>query len=228
MSKKIFITGTGTDVGKTYVAGLIVKKLQESGVKAAYYKAAMSGNDRDADGKLIPGDAMFVKNISNITQPVDTMCPYIYETAVSPHLAARLEGGPVEMSVVKAGFDSLTKEYDYITMEGSGGILCPIRKDDTVLFLQDLIKELHLSCIIVADAGLGTINSVVLTNEYMKANGLTAKALIFNNYIKGDVMQEDNIKMCEEMTGLKTLAVVAHGDTELNCDTELLKSIYEE
>ena len=120
MSKKIFITGTGTDVGNTYVAGLIVKKLQESGVKAAYYKAAMSGNDRDADGKLIPGDAMFVKNMSNITQPVDTMCPYIYETAVSPHLAARLEGGPVEMSVVKAGFDSLTEEYDYIIKYSDG------------------------------------------------------------------------------------------------------------
>ena len=91
MSKKLFITGTGTDVGKTYVAGLIVKKLKESGKNAAYYKAAMSGNERNEDGSLIPGDAMYVKRISGISQSVDEMCPYIYEAAVSPHLASRME-----------------------------------------------------------------------------------------------------------------------------------------
>ena len=64
MSRNIFITGTGTDVGKTYVTGLIVKKLKESGADAAYYKAAMSGNERRPDGSLIPGDALQVKTMS--------------------------------------------------------------------------------------------------------------------------------------------------------------------
>ena len=66
MSKGLFITGTGTDVGKTFVSGLILKKLRESGKNAAYYKAAMSGNDRRADGSLIPGDALYVKEVSGI------------------------------------------------------------------------------------------------------------------------------------------------------------------
>ena len=66
MVRKLFITGTGTDIGKTYVTGLILKKLQESGRGAAYYKAAMSGNERDADGNLIPGDALHVKTASGI------------------------------------------------------------------------------------------------------------------------------------------------------------------
>ena len=66
MSKNLFITGTGTDIGKTYVTGLMIKKLQESGLKAAYYKAAMSGNDRREDGSLIPGDAVRVKNMGSI------------------------------------------------------------------------------------------------------------------------------------------------------------------
>ena len=83
MSKGIFITGTGTDIGKTYVTGLIVKKLRESGADAAYYKAAMSGNERRADGSLIPGDALQVKTMSGIGQPLEEMCPYVYETAVS-------------------------------------------------------------------------------------------------------------------------------------------------
>lgn len=107
MVRKLFITGTGTDIGKTYVTGLILKKLQESGRGAAYYKAAMSGNERDADGNLIPGDALHVKTASGIAQPLETMCPYVYEAAVSPHLASRLEGNPVQMDVVKAGFEKV-------------------------------------------------------------------------------------------------------------------------
>ena len=70
MSKSLFIIGTGTDVGKTYVSGLILKKLRESGASAAYYKAAMSGNERDGDGVLIPGDALWVKEHSGIAQPL--------------------------------------------------------------------------------------------------------------------------------------------------------------
>lgn len=66
MSKKLFITGTGTDIGKTFVTGLILKKLKQNGINAAYYKAAMSGNDRRPDGSLIPGDAMHVKEVSGI------------------------------------------------------------------------------------------------------------------------------------------------------------------
>lgn len=226
MAKKIFITGTGTDVGKTYVSGLILKKLNEAGVNAAYYKAAMSGNIRDEKGKLIPGDAAFVKNISGMNQTLESMCPYIYEVAVSPHLASKIEGGSVDMDIVKKGFEQLIDTYDYVTMEGSGGIICPIRFDDTKLMLEDFIKSFGFSCILVADAGLGTINSVVLTYEYMKNHGMSIEGIIFNNYIKDDVMHEDNIKMCQEFTGLKVLAKVAKGDTDLDIDINELLAVY--
>lgn len=227
MSKNIFITGTGTDVGKTFVTGLILKKLKESGRSAAYYKAAMSGNERRTDGSLIPGDALYVKNISGIAQPLDTMCPYIYESAVSPHLASRLEGNPVQMDTVQAGFNAVCAEYDYVTMEGSGGILCPICFDEKKIQLKDVIKKLNLSCLIVADAGLGTINSVVLTAEYMRARQIPVKGILFNHFHPGDVMEEDNLRMCEYLTGLKVLACVRDGDTDLDIDAELLASLYE-
>lgn len=227
MAKGLFITGTGTDVGKTYVTGLIVKKLHDMNQKAAYYKAAMSGNERDGHGTLIPGDAMAVREASGIKQDPQTMCSYIYETAVSPHLASRLEGNPVELDQVIKGFDSLKKEYDYITMEGSGGILCPICFDERKIWLEDVIKGCELPCLMIADAGLGTINSVVLTYEYMKAKGIACKGIIFNNWHPGDVMEEDNLVMCEYMTGLKVLACVKPGDTELEIDGNLLASLYE-
>ena len=228
MSKALFITGTGTDTGKTYITGLIVKKLQEAEKNPAYYKAAMSGNDRRPDGTLIPGDALAVQTMSGIKQSLISMCPYVYEHAYSPHLASRLEGHPVVMDVVKQGFTEVTDTYDYVTVEGSGGILCPICFDEAKIQLEDVVKELHLSSILIADAGLGTINSVVLTAEYMKAHHLPLKGIIFNHYHPGDVMEDDNIFMCEHMTGLPTLAKVQDGDTELNMDIDALCALYDE
>jgi len=153
MAKKLFVTGTGTDVGKTYVTGLILKKLHQSGETAAYYKAAMSGNDRGPDGTLYPGDALRVKELSGIPQPVEEMCPYVYEQAVSPHLAARWEGRPVQAEVVYAGFARLCAAYSWVTMEGSGGILCPIRLEEPPIWLPDLVQGLGLGCLLVAEAG---------------------------------------------------------------------------
>ena len=228
MSKGLFITGTGTDLGKTYIAGLIVKKLADAKQSAAYYKAAMSGNDRRADGSLIPGDALFVQKTAGISQPLEEMCPYVYEHAYSPHLASRIEGHPVQMDVVKAGYYKVCSAHDFVTMEGSGGILCPICFDEAKIQLEDVIRELHLPSILIADAGLGTINSVVLTVEYMKAKNLPVKGIIYNHYHGNDVMEDDNIFMCEYMTGLPTLAKVKDGDTELAMDVQDLMALYEE
>ena len=227
MSGGLFITGTGTDIGKTYISGLIMKKLISSGRSAAYYKAAVSGNDRDGDLRLIPGDALFVRKISGSSQKLDTMCPYIYEAAVSPHLAARFEGDPVSLDRVKEGFDKLCGQYELVTVEGSGGIVCPIRYDDTKIFLTDIIKALGLPCLIAADAGLGTINAVVLTYEYMLSHGIEARGIILNRYRAGDVMHEDNAFMCEKLTGLRIIARVPENAGELDIDiNELLKLYY--
>lgn len=228
MSKALFVTGTGTDTGKTYITGLIVKKLQEAQKNPAYYKAAMSGNDRRPDGTLIPGDALAVQTMSGIDQSLTSMCPYVYEHAYSPHLASRLEGNPVVMDIVKHGFADVAADYDYVTVEGSGGILCPICFDEARIQLEDVVKELHLSSILIADAGLGTINSVVLTAEYMKTHGLPLKGIIFNHYHPGDVMEDDNIFMCEHMTGLPTLAKVQDGDTKLDMNIDALCALYDE
>lgn len=227
MSKNIFITGTGTDVGKTFVTGLIIKKLAENGKNPAYYKAAMSGNERGADYRLIPGDAVWIQKVSKISQPLDEMCPYVYEHAYSPHLASRIEGNPVSMQVVKHHFEQVCPKYDYVTMEGSGGILCPICFDEAKIQLEDVIKELNLSCLIVADAGLGTINNVVLTVAYMRSKNIPVKGILFNRFHPGNIMEEDNLHMCEYYTGLKVLTCVKEGDTDLDIDIKLLTSLYE-
>ena len=123
--------------------------------------------------------------------------------------------------------EAVCRTYDYVTMEGSGGIVCPVCFDEARIQLEDIIRELKLSCLIVADAGLGTINDVVLTCEYMRAHDIPVKGIIFNHFHTGNVMEEDNRRMCESMTGLKVLACVKDGDTELDMDADELASLYE-
>ncbi len=228
MTKALFVTGTGTDVGKTYISGLLLKKMQELKTRNAYYKAAMSGNRKLSDGNLLPGDASFVQKTAALKQPLGTMCPYVYETAVSPHLASRLEGHPVRLSVVEEGFTHLCDNFDYILMEGSGGICCPLDYDTHPLYLENVLKKLRLTSILVADTGLGTINNVVLTAFYMQAKALPLAGIIFNNYHSDNIMEKDNIAMCQNLTGLPILATVEPHATDLAMSTTALEQLFQE
>lgn len=223
MAKGLFVTATGTDIGKTYVTALIVKKLRSLGLNAGYYKAAVSGAESVSES-----DAGYVNRIAEIGESEELLLSYLYKTAVSPHLAARIEGNPAEMSVIKSTFARVCGQYDFVTMEGSGGIVCPIRKDGkAVIFLEDIIRELGLPSVIVADAGLGTINAVVTTFEYMKARNLAVNGIILNKW-NGDTMQRDNLAMIEELTGVRVIAVVRDNDTELDIDEKTLVGLYKD
>lgn len=226
MAKSLFVTGTGTDVGKTYITGLILKKFVENHVGCAYYKAAMSGNERADDGHLVPGDALFVKKTSGVAQPLDTMCPYLYEAAVSPHLAAKIEGNPINLDVVLAHYDDLCRQYDFVTVEGSGGIVCPLRYDDQEIFLEDIIKVRGMGCLLVADAGLGTINDVVLSVRYMEARQIPVRGIVFNRFEPGNVLHEDNRSMCERLTGVQVVTCVKDGDSDIDISIDDLKRLY--
>lgn len=227
MRKGLFVAGTGTDVGKTYVTGLLVKTLQNCGAHSAYFKAAMSGNERDVRGQLVPGDALYVKKQSGIDQPLDSMCRYLYEAAVSPHLASMMEGNPMVLSHVLRRYDVLCTSYDYVTLEGAGGIVCPLRFDDQKILQEDFIKARPMNVVLVADAGLGTINAVVLSVEYMKTRDISVKGMIFNRFEPGNRLHEDNVKMCECLTGVPTLACVKEGDTTLAMSCDTLAMLYE-
>ena len=222
MGKGLFITGTDTDVGKTYVTALLVKTLRKAGFDVGYYKAAISGAPTVAES-----DAGFVNRFAGINEPEDMILSYLYQNAVSPHLAARIEGNPVEKEVILKAWERVTKAYPYVTMEGSGGIMCPIRHDEkAVYYLEDIIQWLHLPVLVVANAGLGTINHVVTTCEYIKKRHIPVKGILLNHW-KGGIMEEDNVKMIEEITGVKVLAKIRDGDSLLDIDAEEIISLYE-
>ena len=216
MNKGYFVTATGTDVGKTFITALLVKKWRDSGIDAGYYKAALSGAEL-RDGKWVAGDADYVKNIANLPDTQEQLVSYVYKEAVSPHLAARKEGNPVELTKVKADFEAACARHEFIFAEGSGGIICPIRYDDQKIFLVDIMKTLNLPLLIVTTAALGSINACVLTVEYARSRGLDIRGLIVNRYgSSGNLeMEDDNIRMMQDLTGLEILAKVKDGDTDL-------------
>ena len=226
--KSIFVTATGTDMGKTYISALLVKKLRESGFNCGYYKPALSGAIKQPDGSLLPGDCDFVVKISGLNiQPIDCVT-YCFEEAVSPHLAAERLGVKIEKSKIKSEFEQRKKNYDYLVVEGAGGITCPFNMKEEILLLPDIIKALGLNVVIVADGGLGTINSVLLTVEYAKQQGINIKGLILNNFEEDNFMHLDNKKQIERLTGINVIATVKKGDEDLNISTNDLLKIWEE
>ncbi|WP_405329285.1 dethiobiotin synthase [Fibrobacter sp.] len=225
-SKGYFVTATSTDVGKTFITALLVKKWRDSGIDAGYYKAALSGAEL-RDGQWIAGDADYVKRVANLPDTQEQLVSYVYKEAVSPHLAARKEGNPVELSKISADFDAARLRHKFVFVEGSGGIICPIRDDVDCLgnsdpngkkiFLEDIMKTVNLPLLIVTTAALGSINACVLTVEYAKSRGLGIRGIIVNRYGESNnlEMEDDNIRMMQKLTGLEILAKVKSGASDL-------------
>lgn len=209
--KGLFVTGTGTDIGKTYVSAAICRALTDKSLKLAYYKAAVSGADC-----IENSDAGFVRDNANIRQDTDRLLSYLYEKPLSPHLAARLENRFASLDKIKHDFLSLQSDYDYVLTEGAGGIICPIvyEKDRTLMYL-DVLKAFNVRALIVADAGLGTINHTILTLSYLRSNNVDVAGVILNNFDKDSLMHKDNLYMVEQLGQIKVIATLAHGDTNL-------------
>ena len=221
--KGLYILGTGTDVGKTYITALWLKRLREAEHDVAYYKAAVSGAP-----SITESDAGYVKEVAGLSQVDDTLLSYVFDEAVSPHLAARHEGKVIDRTVVNKNFCHVARAHAYTTVEGSGGIICPLHVTDTELYmLEDVVKDLNLPTIVVATAALGTINSTVLTIHYLQSKGIPVKGIIVNHYT-GNPMEEDNCVMMERLTGIPVLDRVGPGETSLHMDVDAMLACYED
>lgn len=226
MSKCLFIAGTATDVGKTFISALVVKCLREAGYNAGYYKAAASGVELNSEGQLIGGDPIYVNDFAKIGETAENLVSYVYAQAVSPHLAARMNKHEIDFDVIKKDFERANKKYDYLVVEGSGGIICPLRWDDKYhLMLLDIVSAFKLPILLVADAGLGTINSTFLTVDYLIRYDFNVAGIILNHF-KEEPMELDNLAMIEEMTSLPVIAKVQSGEDKLNIDVKKLIKLF--
>ena len=227
MAKCLFVAGTATDVGKTFISAQIVKCLKNSNLNAGYYKAAASGVELDDKGNLIDGDPIYVNKTADIGEQPENLVSYIYKEAVSPHLAAKINNKPIDFNVIRRDFTHAYNKYDYLVVEGSGGVVCPLRFDDSEkIMLLDIVTAFNLPIVLVADAGLGTINAVVLTVDYLQWRNFNIKGIILNHF-RDELMERDNLFMIETLTNIPVVAKVKRDDTLLNMNVDDLIKMFD-
>jgi dethiobiotin synthetase len=159
-----FITGTGTEVGKTVVAAVIARSLLAAGARVAVFKPVESGLEDDSEP-----DHALLRRAAGSTQADDEIVPYRYREPVSPHLGAELAGHPIDPARLLAAARRASGRADALVVEGVGGLLVPLTLGYLV---RDLARDLALPVVIAAEPGLGTINHTLLTIEAARAVGL--------------------------------------------------------
>lgn len=172
--KGLFITGTDTGVGKTYVSELLLQALCSHGVKAIPRKPVESGCQPSPDGSLYPADGMALLKASGLTD-LAAVTPYRFRAALSPPRAAALEGKELKLASLASACE--VKE-GFAVVEGAGGFLSPIADDG---LNADLAMALRLPVIIITADRLGCINHCLLTCEAVERRGLEIMAVVLNS-----------------------------------------------
>jgi dethiobiotin synthetase len=170
----IFITGTGTEVGKTVVAAAAARTLVAAGERVAVFKPVVSGLDDYESSDELP-DHELLRRAADSNQTDDEIAPYRYGPAVSPHLAAHLAGSDIDPARLRAAADTAARGADVLVCEGVGGFLVPLTLGYLV---RDLARDLGLPVLIAAQPGLGTINHSLLTIEATRAVGLQVAGVV--------------------------------------------------
>jgi dethiobiotin synthetase len=159
MSRGLFITGTGTGVGKTYVGALLARTLRDSGKLVGVYKPVASGCERTR-GELISPDAIALWNAAGRPASLSQVCPQVFSAPLAPHLAARAEGKRVDSKLLRDGIKFWLDSSDVVIVEGAGGLMSPISDDD---YNADLAADFGFPLLVVAENVLGTINATLQT-----------------------------------------------------------------
>jgi dethiobiotin synthase len=167
----LFVTGTGTDVGKTVTTTGVLRWLLQRSVDAMVMKPVQTGAP----------DIDFVLQAASLGVDEETLAhlsPYLYRPACSPHLAGRLAGDPVRMDKIVESYRWLAARHRCLVVEGAGGLLAPLNEYETML---DLAQTLGLPVLLVGHSGLGTINHVLLSLEALRQVGLKTLGVILND-----------------------------------------------
>ena len=205
MSAGIFITATDTEVGKTVVTAGLARAIAARGINAGVMKPVASGGKK-AGNKIVSEDALFLAGSIN-SDDLDLINPVTLELPLSPFAASRLGNADVDINKIKMAFLKLSGKYDFLLVEGIGGLLVPIRKDYSA---ADMASEMGLPVIIVARLNIGTINHTLLTVNEALRRGLSIKGIIFNCAKNGDAgpAEKTNPDLIKELSGMPILGTL--------------------
>ncbi|MCX8011565.1 MAG: dethiobiotin synthase [Desulfobacterota bacterium] len=176
-ARGIFVTGTDTGVGKTIIAGGLAALFRKWGAKVGVMKPIETGCAQE-DGRFIPADGLFLKEMAETDLPLETIVPYQFKEPLAPWVSAQREGMVIDLDLLVEKFKKIYQENDFVLVEGAGGILVPIGPN---FFFLNLIKEFKLPVLIVSRAALGAINHTLLTLRVAQSEKITVAGIILNH-----------------------------------------------
>ncbi len=200
-SDGVFITGTDTGVGKTFVSALLLKALLGRGVDAAYVKTAATGV---VDGHC--EDVSFVVKYGGASGDLNDLCPVLLKIPASPYASALAENTSVDLNAIMNAVARARSAHEFVVVEGVGGLLVPLTRDRMV---SDLIAELGLPVLVVARPGLGTVNHTLLTLDKLKTSGIPAMGFVTSGAFDAtDPTIVSNPALIEQFSGVPFLGNV--------------------
>ena len=200
-----FVTGTDTDVGKTYIACALVRHFVEQGYKTIGMKPVAAGVELVA-GRLLNIDVAELIKAGNVDADLALINPYAFEPAIAPHIAAEQAGVNISLEKIQQAFDGLKSQADVVVVEGAGGFRVPINQQET---MADLAIKLNLPVILVVGIRLGCINHALMTVGSIKAAGLNLVGWVANRIDPNMPALEENIATLKAMIKAPCVADVA-------------------
>ena len=200
MAHGIFITGTGTEIGKTVIAGGLAASLRQSGMNVGVMKPISTGDT---------ADAQFLKHAAQVDDELSSINPIYLRHPLAPSVAARIEEKEIDLSGIETVFTEFQQKYDFVIVEGVGGIAVPIQDD---FLVAHLIQRLQLPILIVAAVGLGTLNHTLLTVAFARQFNIQIAGIVLNGLrpeIAG-LAEATNPVEIEKLTGVPVIGVVPY------------------
>ena len=207
-----FVTGTGTDVGKTVVTALLLRALRRDGLDAVSMKPVQTGAAPSPDG-LRAQDLDVHRAAAGLPEATQAelalLSPYRYPEACSPHLAGRIAGAYPEIARIRAAAETLRAQHTAVLVEGAGGIMVPLDESHTML---DLMRALGYPVLLVAHAGLGTINHTLLSLDALRTAGLEVLGVVLcePEPLPDDLVKQDNPYAISQFGQVPILGCVRH------------------
>ena len=215
----LFVTGTDTGVGKTYVAALIARQLHRSGRRVGVYKPVASGCVEES-GRLVSEDAQVLWEAAGRPGELERVCPQRFRAPVAPHLAAAEEGQQIDEDLLRRGIEYWQQQSEVILVEGVGGLMCPLGDD---IYVADLAHDFEYPLVVVARNALGTINLTLQTLITATAfcEGLPIAGVVLNRTSAApDPSTAGNRKELESRSGPPILAEVAWGADRFDAEVD--------
>ena len=197
MNKSLCLVGTDTEVGKSYVAALLLDYLQQQGGQPGYLKLVSCGGEE-------PPDCEHCQQVAGLNDE-QIRCLYHFPMAASPHLAAAAQGAVIDPAVLSQGLAQARSDFGWLIVEGAGGLLVPLQHE---LLLADFLASQQLELVLVARSGLGTLNHTLLSIEAIRQRGLSLAGVIFSDeqpYEPDDRLVNDNMTTIAALAKVKVL-----------------------